>query len=68
MQLGLREADQMGVSHLLKLDGPSCMAFGEVPSVDMLPNGSGKGCHLFGHGHHLGSGLGDVASDGCSPP
>ena len=27
----------MGVSHLLELDGPSCMAFGEVSSIDMPP-------------------------------
>ena len=29
-QLGLSEANQMGVSHLLELDGPSCEAFEEV--------------------------------------
>ena len=55
----------MGVSHLLELDGPSCMAFGEVSSIDVLPHGSGKGCHLFGHGDHLGTDLGEVAADGC---
>ena len=57
----------MGVSHLLELDGPSCMALGEVSSIDMLPCGSGKGCHLFGHGDHLGSGLVEAAVGGCSP-
>ena len=57
----------MGVSCLLELDGPSCMAFGEVSAIDMLPHGSGKGCCLFSHGDHLGAGLGEVAVDGCSP-
>ena len=57
----------MGVSRLLELDSPSCMALGEVSSMDMLPHGSGKGCHLFGHGDHLGAGLGEVAVGGCSP-
>ena len=56
----------MGVSCLFKLDGPSCMAFGEVSSIDMLPHGSGEGCHLFGCGDHLGTDLGEVAVDGCS--
>ena len=27
----------MGVSHLFKLDGPSCMALVEVSSIDMFP-------------------------------
>ena len=57
----------MGVSHLLELDGPSCMALGEVSSIDVLPHGSGKGCHLFGCGNHLGTGLGEAAMGGCSP-
>ena len=57
----------MGVSHLLELDGPSCMALGEVSSIDMLPCSSGEGCHLFGHGDHLGTGLGEAAMGGCSP-
>ena len=56
-QLGFSEANQMGVSRLLELDGPSCM----------LPHGSGKGCCLFGHGDHLGTGLGEMAVGGCSP-
>ena len=56
----------MGVSHLLELDGPSCVALWEVLSIDMLPHGSGKGCHLFGHGDHLGTDLGEGAMDGCS--
>ena len=56
----------MGVSHLWELDGYSCMATGEVSSIDMLPHGSGKGCHLFSHGDHLGTDLGEVAMDGCS--
>ena len=30
VQLHLSEVNQMGVSHLLELDSPSCMAFGEV--------------------------------------
>ena len=55
----------MGVSHLLELDGPSCVAFGEVLSMDLLPHGSGKGCHLFGHGDHLGTDLAEAAADGC---
>ena len=57
----------MGASLLLELDGPSCVALGEVSSIDGLPHSSGKGCHLFGHGDHLGTGLGEVATDGCSP-
>ena len=57
----------MGVSHVLELDGPSCMSLGEVSSMDMLPCGSGKGCHLFGYGDHLGTGLGEVAMGDCSP-
>ena len=40
----------MGVSHLLELDGPSCMACGEVLSIEVLLCSSGKGCCLFGHG------------------
>ena len=56
----------MGVSLLLELDGPSCEAFEEVSSTDMLPCGSGKGCCLFGCGDHLGSGLGEAVADGCS--
>ena len=56
----------MGASHLLALDGPSHMALGVVSSMDMLPCGSGKGCHLFGHGDHLGTGMGEVATCGCS--
>ena len=66
VQLGLSEANQLGVPHLLELDGPSCQAFGEVLSIDMFPHGSGKGCCLFGHGNHLGTGLGEMAVDGCS--
>ena len=48
------------------MDDPSCMAFGEVSSIDVLPHSSGKGCHLFGHGDHLGTDLGEAAMDGCS--
>ena len=65
-QLGLREANQMGISLLLELDGPSCEAFEEVSSIDVLPHGSGKGCHLFSHGDCLGSGQGEAVADGCS--
>ena len=57
----------MGVSQLLELDGPSCMALGEVSSIDMLPHSSGEGCHLFGHGDCLGAGLGEASVGGCSP-
>ena len=32
----------------------------------MLSHGSGKGCHFFGHGDHLGTGLGEAATDVCS--
>ena len=66
MQLSLSEANQVGASHLLELDGPSCMALGEVSSIDVLPCGSGEGCCLFGHGDHLGTGLGEAAVGGCS--
>ena len=65
--LGLSDANQMGVSLLLELDGPSCVALGEVSSIDELPHSSGKGCHLFGHGDHFGTGLGEVVTDDCSP-
>ena len=65
-QLGMREVNQMGVSILLELDGPSSEGFEEVSSIDVLPHGSGNGCHLFGHGDHLASGLGEVVADGCS--
>ena len=65
--LGLSEVNQMGVSHLLELGGPSCEALGEVSSIDVLPHGSGEGCHLFGHWDCLGAGLGEAAADGCSP-
>ena len=34
--------------------------------MDVLTLGSGEGCHLFGHGDHLGSGLGEAAVDDCS--
>ena len=56
----------MGISLLLELDGPSCEALEEVSSMDVLPHGSGKGCHLFGHGDPLGSGLGEADVDGWS--
>ena len=51
----------------MELDCPSCMAFGEVSSIDVLPHGSGKGCCLFGHGDCLGAGLGEEDMDDCSP-
>ena len=50
----------------MELDGPSCEALEEVLSMDVFPCGSGKECRLFGHGDCLGSGLGEVAADGCS--
>ena len=56
----------MGASCLLGLDGPSCIAFGAVSSIDVLPHDSGKGSHLFGHGDCLGTGVGGVAVGGCS--
>ena len=56
----------MGFPCLLELVGPSCEACGEVSSTDVLSNGSSKGCHLFGHGDHWGTGLGEAATDGCS--
>ena len=58
--------NQAGASCLLGLDGPSCIAFGAVPSMDMLPCGSGEGSHLFGLGDHLGIGDGGAAMGGCS--
>ena len=57
----------MGVSHLLELDAPSCVALGEVSSIDMLPCVSSKGCCLFGHGDCLGAGLVEAAMGVCSP-
>ena len=50
--------NQARASCLLGLDGPSCIAFGAVPSIDMLHCGSGKESHLFGLGDHLGVGAG----------
>ena len=65
MQLGLREKDQSAVFLLLELSSPSYKAMGEVSSMDVSLCGSGEGCHLFGHGGCLGSGLGEVFADGC---
>ena len=58
--------NQAGTSHLLGLDGPSCIAFGAVLSIDVLPCSSGKGSHLFSHGDHLGTGMGEASVGGCS--
>ena len=58
--------NQVGASHLLGLDGPSCMALGVVSFIDMLPCGSGEGSCLFDHGDCLGAGMGEVAMGGCS--
>ena len=58
--------NQVGASHLLGLDGPSCIALGIVSSIDEFPCSSGKGGHLFGHGDYLGAGMGEVAMGGCS--
>ena len=57
---------QSGVCLLLELDGPSCEALEEVSSINVLPCGTGEGCHHFGHGDCLSSGLGEVVADGCS--
>ena len=56
----------MGASHLLGLDGPSCMALGVVSSIDVLPCSSGKGSCLFGCVDCLGDGMGEAAMGGCS--
>ena len=40
----------MGVSHLLELDGPSCVACGEVSSIDMLPMALVKGAAFLAVG------------------
>ena len=56
----------MGFLCLLGLVGPSCKACGEVSSADVLSYSSSEGCHLFGCGDHWGTGLGEVAADGCS--
>ena len=58
-QLGLSDMSQAGVSHFLGLGGPPCIAFGVVPSIDVLPCGSGEGSHLFSLGDHLGIGVGE---------
>ena len=50
---------------LLELDGPSCKAMGEISSMDASPCASVEECHLFNHGDHLGSGLGEVVIGGC---
>ena len=56
----------MGFPHLLELVGPSCKAFGEVLSTDMLSCNSCEGCHLFGCGNCWGTGLGEAATEDCS--
>ena len=58
--------NQAGASCLLGLEGPPCIAFGAVPSIDMLPCSSGKGSCLFSLGDHLGIGVGGAAMGGCS--
>ena len=58
--------NQVGASHLLGLDGPSCIALGVVSSIDMLPCSSGEGSCLFGHEDHLGASVGEVAMGGYS--
>ena len=65
-QLGLSEVNQMGVPRLLELVGPSCMTQGEVSSIDVLSCSSSKGCHFFGHGDCLVTGLGEATMDVCS--
>ena len=50
----------------MELVGPSCVDCGEVSSIDVLSHSSGEGCHLFGCGDCLGTGLGEVAMDGYS--
>ena len=61
-----KDMNQAGASHFLGLEGPPCLAFGVVPSIDMLACGSGKGSHLFSLGDHLGIGVGGAAAGGCS--
>ena len=56
----------MGASHFLELDGPSCVALWVASSMDVLPCGFSKGCHLFSHGDHLGTGVGEAAAGSCS--
>ena len=58
--------NQAGASHLLGLDGPSCIASAAVPSMDVLPCSSGEGSHLFGLGDCLGIGAGGMAMGSCS--
>ena len=58
--------NQVGSSHFLGLEGPPCIAFGVVPSIDMLPCGSGEGSCLFSLGDCLGIGVGGAAAGGCS--
>ena len=62
---GLRDLNQ-GVSCFLGLGGSPCIAFGVALPMDMLPIGSGKGCHLFGLGNCLGIGVGGAVVGGCS--
>ena len=64
--LGLSDVNQTGASPLLGLDDPSCIAFGAVPSIDVLPCGSGKGSCLFNLGDCFGIGVGGAAMGGCS--
>ena len=42
------------------------MALRVVLSMDVLPCGSSKEFCLFGHGDHLGAGIGKAAVGGCS--
>ena len=58
--------NQAGSPHFLGLGDPPCVAFGVVPSIDMLPCSSGKGNHLFSLGDHSGIGVGGAALGGCT--
>ena len=64
--LGLSDVNQVGASHFLGLEGPPCIAFGVVLSIDMFPCSPGEGCHLFSLGDCLGTGVGGAAVGGCS--
>ena len=64
--LGLSGVNQAGASHFLGLGSPPCIAFGVVPSIDVFPDGSGKGSCLFSLRDHFGIGVGGAAVGGCS--
>ena len=65
--LGLSDMNKAGASCFVRLEGPPCIAFGVVLSIDVLPCGSGKGSHLFGLGDCSGIRVGGQPWVGALP-